>query len=466
MKTIFRFFAIIVMLTPTAVVLYMFRDCIREKYLNKYFPNDKKADIQVEKVEKKNVDIIATLGKEGWKNIPAFCESGANIFRINGSHIKNAQQLKETIAETKKQIANEKCKNARIMYDTQGPEIRTIIFDRKQEDIMAEQKTIKESKQNKRNKKGKNNKAIGGDDKLLKQVLPEKSVYNIMANDIVMVHTNLQDKEVVFDPKNNEKKDGKVIHIGVNYAGFINDVKDGMLLTIENRAVYARVESKDAEKQLVKLVITSVNTNNGELELTDRRHINLIGEPVSLPTLTENDKEYIKISVSAGVQDYAISFVRDDKDIEEVRDLIKNTLSNEGYLADEVESKMKSIRIIAKIETKQGVDNIDGIMQKADGAMVARGDLASEIPMIAVPYAKKTIIDTSNKYKRYSIMATDVLESMTRQQNPSRNDIDVVATSLQLGVDAIMLSNETAQSERGIKAIGVLKENIDYFHSL
>ena len=81
------------MLAPTAVVLYMFRDCIRAKYLNKYITDGKKADIQVEKVEKKNVDIIATLGKEGWKNIPDFCESGANVFRINGSDCDKRARL-------------------------------------------------------------------------------------------------------------------------------------------------------------------------------------------------------------------------------------------------------------------------------------------------------------------------------------------------------------------------------------
>ena len=126
------------------------------------------------------------------------------------------------------------------------------------------------------------------------------------------------------------------------------------------------------------------------------------------------------------------------------------------------------IKIIAKIETKQGLDNLTEIVKTAEGAMVARGDLASEIPFEAVPYAKYKIIKKCNHFGKFSILATDVLESMTRQNQPSRNDVDVVITSLQLGVDAVMLSNETTQGGcacKGVKAIKELKKLIDFDHN-
>lgn len=388
--------------------------------------NFKKEDDQNKKTIKKDVKIIATLGKKGWNKIPEFYESGANIFRINGSHIKSEEMMKETLEGVMKVLKDDKYKDADIMYDTQGPEIRVLIPD-------------KRSKQN------------------------EEASYEIQSGDVIYAHTNLNDKEIVFttdiERTNNERKQ---IHIGVNYKDFVEDIYEGMILTIENRTLYAKVNEIDKTKGIVRMIVVEVNTKDGKYNLTDRRHINLIGNNVSLPTLTENDKKYIKMSALAGVKYYAISFVRDDKDIDDVKKLIKNCFIENGFGDKEITQKMKNIKIIAKIETKQGLDNIDSIMQKAEGSMVARGDLASEIPMEAVPYAKIDIINTSNKYNKFSILATDVLESLTRQEIVSRNDVDVVVLTLQLNVDAIMLSNETAQGEKGTKIIKILKKIIDY----
>gem|GEM_PF-1081317 len=415
------------MLMPTALVLYMFRDCIRAKYLN---VNNNKEVVKQEKNEPvngkiaRNVDIIATLGKDGWDKIPSFCESGATIFRINGSHIKSEEQLKNMIVNVNEKILNEKCQNVRVMYDTQGPEIRT---------------------------------RVDGEE------------IKIQVGDKLVVDLNSQsaEKNELKGSKKGARKDTKkdVNRIGVNYEGFINDVKQDMILTIENRVVYAKVQEINQEKKEIELVITEINTKDGTFAIGDRMHINLIGEPVSLPTLTENDKKYIAMSVVEGVKDYAISFVRDENDIDEVKNIIKGALQENGKSEEEISQIMKDIRVIAKIETKQGLDNLDDIMQCAKGAMVARGDLASEIPVNAVPYAKKKIIDTCNKYKKFSILATDVLESLTKQDIPSRNDLDVIATALQLNVSSIMLSNETAKGDKGTKAIGVLKSSIDYYNN-
>ena len=411
----------------------------------------------------KNVKIIATLGKEGWKNIQAFCESGANIFRINGSHIKSEEQLKTTLEEVNKAIKSDKCKNVEVMYDTQGPEIRTIILEKK-EDKFDIKKEDKSSKKVKNSKKDKNKKKQKQDKKQ-----PENNVifntpasYEIQAGDTIIAHTNLQDKEVMYSGDEARKNKPKTIHIGVNYTGFVKDVKKDMILTIENRLIYAKVNEIDNEKGLVKMIITEINTQDGKYLLTDRRHINLIGEPVSLQTLTDNDKKYIKMSALAGVQYYAISFVRDENDIKEVKELINNTFKENGDNDETIKNKMANIKIIAKIETKQGMDNLKKIVQEAEGAMVARGDLASEIPMEAVPYAKQEIIKTCNKFGKFSILATDVLKSMMTAESPSRNDVDVVISSLQIGADSLMLSNETAQSEKGIKSIKEMKKLIDF----
>ena len=381
----------------------------------------------------RDVKIIATLGKDGWLNIPSFCQHGANIFRINGSHIKSEKMLIEVLQKTKNAINNNSaCKNVDIMYDTQGPEIRTrIIIDEKS-----------------------------------KTAIKGNVGYNIAENDFLVIHTNLADKEIIFkgDVKRSKNK-SKTIHIGVNYKKFIDDVKIGSDITIENRDIYAKVIGIDGEKQVVKLKITSINTDNHRYNLTDRRHINLLGRAVNQPTFTKSDEKYIKISHSFGVKYYALSFVRDENDIKHFYEIIKSSseIDCEECKKHIKQNDTKDVVVIAKIETRQGLDNLDEIVKNSSGAMVARGDLSSEIPMEEVPYAKEKIINVCRKYNKLSILATNVLESYMRQNSSSVNDIDVVATSLQLGVGGLMLSNETAQGQRGIMAIDEFNRQINYY---
>ena len=316
-----------------------------------------------------------------------------------------------------------KCKNGEVMYDTQGPEIRVL--------IPSENKEI-------------------------------DAGYEIKNGDIIFIHTNLQDKGVAFiedKPQNGIKE----IHIGVNYKDFINDIEKGKYLTIENRNVIGKIENIDKNNGIVKVVISEVNAEKGIYKIIDRRHINLFGANVSLNTLTENDKKYIKMSVQKGVKYLAVSFVRNEKDIEEIRQIIKDAFKEQNNtISDKELTKMANdIKIIAKFETLQGVQNIGKIMKVADGSMIARGDLSSEIPIEEVPYAKDLIIKVSNKNHKMCILATDVLESLMRQSIPSKNDVDVIAHSLQQGVDTIMLSNETAQSENANKAILFLVKCFD-----
>lgn len=393
-----------------------------------------------QQIDKKprEVKIVATLGKEGWKNIPSYCENGANIFRINGSHIKSEKQLQEMLDGIKNYINDPKCKNAEIMYDTQGPEIRILI--------------------NSNNTKNVKNKKI-------KKVVAQ---YQVKSGDNIVLHTNLADKEINFvkDPVRDNGQN-KTIHAGVNYKEFLNDVKENMTITIENRIVYAKVENIDLEKGLVKLVITEVNTKDGNYKISDRRHINLIGKPVSQETLTIADKKYIQMSVLNGVSYYAISFVRNKDDIQEVKNIIKQTLllNNSKMSEEEMSKKMNEIKVIAKFETQQGMDNIDDILNVSEGGMIARGDLGAEIAFEEVPYATFKIMKVCEEKNKFSILATDVLLSLFENDMVSRNDAYVIACSLNKGIDAIMLSNETSVDvNKGNKSIKELKKHIDYYN--
>ena len=371
----------------------------------------------------KDIAIIATLGKNGWTQIKDFYDAGATIFRINGSHIKSKEDMEKMLDGAKDVMPL--CEKGSLMYDTQGPEIRTRI--------------IEKAKKN--------------------------AAYNIRVGDKIIVHTNLDDKEIVFtkDPAR-IKFVGKTIHIGVNYDKFVNDAFVGNYLTIESRLVDAKINAVDKEKGTVELLITKVNTDNEEYALTDRRHINLYGAPVSQPTLTEADKEYIKMFVKEGGKYIALSFTRSEDDINDVRALVKQAFVESGLSAEEAENRALEVSIIAKFETRQGLENIYSIMNLADGAMVARGDLSSEIPAEDVPYAKELIIKVCKEEgHKMCILATDVLESLTRQEIVSKNDIDTIVSSLQLGANSVLLSNETTQTKNPAKIIREFKKHADIY---
>lgn len=371
----------------------------------------------------KDIAIIATLGKNGWTQIKDFYDAGATIFRINGSHIKSKEDMEKMLDGARDVMPL--CEKGSLMYDTQGPEIRTRI--------------IEKAKKN--------------------------ASYNIRVGDKIIVHTNIDDKEIVFtkDPAR-IKFVGKTIHIGVNYDKFIDDAFVGNYLTIESRLVDAKINAVDKEKGTVELLITKVNTDNEEYALTDRRHINLYGAPVSQPTLTEADKEYIKMFVKDGGKYIAMSFTRSEDDINDVRALVKQAFIESGLSAEEAENKALEVSIIAKFETRQGLENIYSIMNLADGAMVARGDLSSEIPAEDVPYAKELIIKVcKDEGNKMCILATDVLESLTRQEIVSKNDIDTIVSSLQLGANSVLLSNETTQTKNPAKIIREFKRHADIY---
>ena len=414
------FYTLFLILLVAGITFFMTKTFFLQKSETK---NSYQSQNIINKPLMKDISIIATLGKEGWNNMKDFYDAGTTIFRINGSHIKSREEMQKMLDGAKENLAY--CENGSLMYDTQGPEIRTRIID-----------------------DGKANAA-----------------YKIKVGDKIVVHTNLNDKEIVFkkDPAR-IKFVGKTIHIGVNYENFINDVKVDRYLTIEARLIDAKVVAVNKDNGTVELLVTKINNAEEEYALTDRRHINLYGAPVSQPTLTEADKEYIKMFVKEGGKYIALSFVRSEDDITDLRALIKQAFVESGLSAEEAENKALEVSIIAKFETRQGLENIYSVMNLADGAMIARGDLSSEIPAEDVPYAKELISDVCMQSgHKLCILATDVLESLTRQEVVSKNDIDTIVNSLKLGINSLMLSNETTQTKNPVKVIKELKKHADIY---
>jgi pyruvate kinase len=177
-------------------------------------------------------------------------------------------------------------------------------------------------------------------------------------------------------------------------------------------------------------------------EIKNKRGVNLPDSDLSVSSITEKDREDLKFGLKNKVDYFALSFVRHPEDIIELREILDKAKS--------------TARIIAKIETPQALRNIDEIIKLTDGIMVARGDLAVEIPAEEVPLVQKMLIQKCNQAGKPVITATQMLESMINSPVPTRAEVSDVANAILDGTDAIMLSEETTLGEFPIKAVQVM----------
>ena len=166
---------------------------------------------------------------------------------------------------------------------------------------------------------------------------------------------------------------------------------------------------------------------------------------INIPAVTEKDKSDLIFGCSMGVDMVAASFMRKGSDVAQVRDILN---SNGG----------ENILIFSKIESQEGIDNIDEIIELSDGIMVARGDMGVEIPIQYVPLAQKKLIEKCNKAGKPVITATQMLDSMIRNPRPTRAEASDIANAILDGTDAIMLSGETASGKYPIDAAKVMSE--------
>ena len=196
---------------------------------------------------------------------------------------------------------------------------------------------------------------------------------------------------------------------------------------------------------LIKLQIQTVNDtdivctvlNNGKIK--NKKGVNVPGVHLSMPYMSQRDKDDIIFGIEQGFDFIAASFVRTAQDVYEIRNLLNEYDSN--------------IRIIAKIENREGVNNIDSILAAADAVMVARGDLGVEIDFTELPGIQKTIIDRSFSFGKPIVTATQMLDSMMVNPRPTRAEISDVANAIYDGTSAIMLSGETAAGAYPVKAL-------------
>jgi pyruvate kinase len=220
--------------------------------------------------------------------------------------------------------------------------------------------------------------------------------------------------------------------IPVTYKDLPRDVKPGDTILLDDGLIGLKViEVRGTE-------IECEIQNSGPIK--SKKGVNVPGVAISLPGITEKDANDIRFGIEQGIDFIAASFVRRASDVLEIRELLER-------------HNASHIQIIAKIENRQGVDNLDEILEVADGLMVARGDLGVEIPVEEVPLVQKMMIEKCNRAGKPVITATQMLDSMQRNPRPTRAEATDVANAIFDGTDAIMLSGETAAGKYPVESV-------------
>lgn len=218
----------------------------------------------------------------------------------------------------------------------------------------------------------------------------------------------------------------------ISYKGLPGDVKPGdKILVADGLIAFSVNEVKDTDIKCTVL-------NSGVIG--NHKNMNVPGSHIKLPALAQKDINDIMFGIEKGVDIIAASFVRRPSDVIAIRKVLE-------------ENNAENILIVAKIESREGVDNIDEIIKFADGVMVARGDLGVEIPVEEVPLVQKMIIEKCNKAGKPVITATQMLDSMIRNPRPTRAEASDVANAIFDGTDCIMLSGETANGSYPIESV-------------
>lgn len=243
---------------------------------------------------------------------------------------------------------------------------------------------------------------------------------------------------------------GDETKVSVNYSHLIDDLSVGDTILVNNGLVIFEVVRLEGTNAVCKVLTGGV--------LTDQKSMNFPNRLLKHEYLSEQDKADLLFGIQNDVDFVAASFVSNKKDMQDLRDFLD-------------ENGGKDIDVIAKIENRSGVDNIDEICELANGIMIARGDLGVEIPFMEVPSVQKFLIQKCRLLGKRVITATEMLESMIQNPRPTRAEISDVANAVYDGSSAVMLSGETAAGKYPVAAVKNMAEiaefteqRIDYQH--
>lgn len=227
----------------------------------------------------------------------------------------------------------------------------------------------------------------------------------------------------------------EVRSVDVNYKDLVNDVSVGDTVLVDNGLIRLEVLEKNAAHIRCRVLVPG--------ELKSRRHINLPGVTVNLPAFTEKDRNDTLMGLEEGIDFVALSFVREAKDVETLREFLL--------------TRNSPARIISKIEDQSAVANLDTIVRASDALMIARGDLGIECPLEELPIIQRRAVEACLHHGRPVIIATHMLESMISAPVPTRAEITDVANAVFERTDCVMLSGETTVGKFPAECVEVLK---------
>ena len=332
----------------------------------------------------KRTKIVCTMGPacDSDETIREMIKAGMNVARFNFSH--GSYDEHHGRIERVRRISKELGMPVGILLDTKGPEVRTgLLVDGKK----------------------------------------------------VAVKTG--DKIVVTAQPTSEDFHGTSEHISLDYLALPSEVEKGSLILIDDGLVALEVESVDGQD------MTCVVKNDGLIG--ERKGVNMPNVNISLPAITERDRQDILFGLTENIDYIAASFIRDGESVRGIRELCR-------------ENGGEHVTIFPKIECALGVENFDEILEASDGIMVARGDLGIEIKPELVPHIQKEIIAKCNAAYKPVITATQMLDSMIRNPRPTRAEVNDVANAVMDGTDCVMLSGETASGKYPIDAVRTMAE--------
>jgi pyruvate kinase len=220
----------------------------------------------------------------------------------------------------------------------------------------------------------------------------------------------------------------------VSYPGFIDEVPEGALILIEDGSIELQVTRKKPDE------LTCLAKNSGVV--APRKNVNVPAVRLNLPALTGRDEEFIHFAADQHIDFIAHSFVRNASDVRAVQAIL--------------DTRGSPVKIIAKIENTEGVENLEEILKVCAGVMIARGDLGVEVPFERLPILQKRIIRACARNAKIAITATQMLHSMIENPRPTRAEVSDVANAVFDGTDAVMLSGETATGQYPVEAVSAM----------
>ncbi len=237
-----------------------------------------------------------------------------------------------------------------------------------------------------------------------------------------------------------ERITGTAEKFGISYSLMPRDVQPGERILLDDGKLQMEIVETNGETEIKAKVI------HGGI-LSSKKGVNLPNTKISLPSLTEKDREDLEFALANGVDWIGLSFVRSARDIIELKHIISN--------------RQAKARVVAKIEKPEAIEDIDEIIKVTDALMVARGDLGVEIPYQNVPLIQKMLIRKGHQFAKPVIVATQMMESMITNVTPTRAEVNDVANAVLDGADAVMLSGETSVGKFPIEVIRTMVNIVD-----